>query len=137
MSNSKNNKRKAEKLQRLSNAWENLRPAKTFAGMTLTQFQAKVQPSLDSRTQAENLGDQLTQARATRNQSDSSSYKLVKLVVNAINGDPDEGEDGPLYSALGYVPESARLSGLTRKGQTTPAVVTNASETTTQTVAAK
>jgi hypothetical protein len=61
----------------------------------------------------------------------------VKLVVNAIKGDPDEGEDGPLYSALGYVPESARLSGLTRKGQTTPAVVTNASETTTQTVAAK
>ena len=58
-------------------------------------------------------------------------------MVNSVKGDPDDGEDSPFYADLGYVQTSARLSGLTRKGQTTPTVVTNASETTTQTVAAK
>lgn len=38
----------------------------------------------------------------------------VQLVVNAVRGDPDEGEDGEFYDALGYVRKSERKSGLRR-----------------------
>jgi uncharacterized protein YeeX (DUF496 family) len=31
-----------------------------------------------------------------------------------VKGDPNHGEDSPLYDALGYVRKSARKSGLTR-----------------------
>jgi hypothetical protein len=116
-----NAKLKSEKLQRLISAWTTLCPTKTFAGMTLAQFQTQVQPALDSNAQAEALSDQLVQAKMARSQTGNTSHKLVKLVVNAIKGDPTQGEDGSLYSALGYVPESARKSGLTRKKQTAPA----------------
>lgn len=113
-------KRTAERLQRLINAWETLRPTKSFAGMTLEQFKAKVAPSLNARQQLSALREQVVLSRTERHQHDVVANNLVNLVVNAIKGDPDEGEDGALYAALGYVRKSARRSGLTRKGQTTP-----------------
>jgi hypothetical protein len=50
--------------------------------------------------------------------------KLTKCIVSAVKGDPEEGADGPLYAAMGYVPESQRSAGLTRKkknGEVPPA----------------
>ena len=44
------------------------------------------------------------------------------LVVNAVKGDPAEGEDGELYEAMGYVRKSERSTGKTNK--TKPAPVT-------------
>ena len=121
-----NPKRVANKLQKLINAWTTLRPAKTFAGMTLEQFEAQVKPSLDARGQLTTLQSQTTDSRTQRRQSDGASLDLAQLVVNSVKGDPAEGENGSLYTAMGYVPKSARRSGLTRKGQTTPPVQTTA-----------
>jgi hypothetical protein len=39
------------------NAWTELRPAKSFANMTLAQFTAKIQPSLDARSALNTLAD--------------------------------------------------------------------------------
>lgn len=119
-----NPKRVAEKLQKVLNAWETLRPAKQFAGMTLEQFKAKVQPSLATRDQLTNLRTQATDSLVQRHQSDDASQELAQLVVNAVKGDIEEGENGPLYAAMGYIPKSQKRSGLTRKGQTTPQVQT-------------
>ena len=112
-------KKVAAKLQKVLDAWTTLRPAKTLAGMTLEQFKAKVQPSLDTRSQLVTLTSQTTDNRTQRHASDDASLQLVQLVVNAVKGDPEEGENGSLYAAMGYVPKSQRRSGLTRKGQTT------------------
>ena len=119
-------KKVAVKLQKLIDAWTTLRPTKSFAGMTLEQFKAKVQPSLDARGQLTTLKSQTTDSRTQRGQSDDASLDLALLVVNSVKGDPAEGESGSLYAAMGYVPKSARRSGLTRKGQTTPPVQTAA-----------
>lgn len=119
-------KRVANKLQKIVDAWQTLRPTKTLAGMTLEQFKAKVQPSLDSRSQLTTLQGQTTDSRTQRRQSDSVSNDAMSLVVNAVKGDPDEGENGALYAAMGYVPKNARRSGLTRKGLTTPPATTSA-----------
>lgn len=118
----KNAKKAAERLQKLIDAWETLRPAKTFAGMTLEQFKAKVQPSLVARTQLTVLRAKATDSLLQRHQSDGESLDWAQKVVNAVKGDVEEGEDGPLYAAMGYVPKSLKRSGLTRKGQTTPLV---------------
>lgn len=120
-----NPKRTADKLQKVVDAWQTIRPAKTFAGMTLEQFKAKVQPSLDVRDQLVNLRNQVTDSRTQRHQSDAASIELAQLVVNGVKADTEEGENGSLYAAMGYIPKNARRSGLTRKGSTTPPV-TNA-----------
>ena len=117
-----NPKRTANKLQKVVDAWQAIRPAKQFAGMTLEQFKAKVQPSLDTRDQLLNLRNQATDSRTLRRQADAGSLGLAQLVVNGVKADVEEGENGSLYAAMGYIPKSARRSGLTRKGSTTPPV---------------
>jgi len=51
----RNPKRTAQKLQKVIDAWTTLRPTKSFSGMTLEQFKAKVKPSLDLRQESANL----------------------------------------------------------------------------------
>ena len=103
------------KIAAILKAWKELRPAKTFAGMTLAQFTAKIQPSLDAREHIDDLEEDMTAALVVRDTADVESNKQILLVVNAVKGDPTEGEDGELYAAMGYVRKSDRASGLTKK----------------------
>ena len=123
-----NPKKVAAKLQKVLDAWKTLRPSKSFAGMTLEQFEAAIQPSLAVRDQLVTLQGQAVDTRNQRLQSDSTSLNLAQLVVNAVRGDVAEGENGSLYVAMGYVPKNERRSGLTRKGSTTPPVSTTAAK---------
>ena len=47
-----------------------------------------------------------------RDDADRDSLRQVALVVNAVKGDLDEGEDSDLYEAMGYTRKSERASGL-------------------------
>ena len=109
-----------KKINDIINAWESLRPAKSFAGMTLAQFKTKVQPSLDTRATITDLENKLTAAQDERDDADKISNAAVLQVVNGVKGDPAEGEDGELYEAMGYVRKSERASGLSRKTPDTP-----------------
>jgi len=111
----------SDKITDVLNAWTDLRPTKSFAGMTLAQFTAKIQPSLDARTALNTLADQTTAGFVTRDTADVESNKQVLLVVNAVKGDPTEGEDGELYAAMGYVRKSDRSTGKTNKTKPAPA----------------
>lgn len=104
-----------EKLQSVLKAWETLRPTKKFAGMTHAEFLAKVQPSLSTRAELVKLETQITAQSDLRDKADVVSNTQMALVVNSVKGDPDEGEDGELYEAMGYVRKSERKTGLTRK----------------------
>jgi hypothetical protein len=101
-------------LNQVLQAWETLRPTKTFAGMTLPQCKAKLQPSLAARASLATLEAQLTAAKDQRDEADKVSMASLQLVVNAVKGDPEEGENGELYEAMGYVRKSERASGLHR-----------------------
>lgn len=50
-----------------------------------------------------------------RNQADGATFGMCEFVVNSIKGDPDEGADGTLYEACGYVRKSERKAGLSRE----------------------
>ena len=108
------------KLERMLNAWETIAPAKSFGGMTLAQFQAATQLSLDARQHLNDLEDQTIQAITARDAADDVSLDKAQLVVNGVLADPTEGPDSALYQAFGYTRKSERKSGLTRKGQKTP-----------------
>lgn len=97
------------------NAWLTLRPSKTFSGLTLDQFREAVKPSVDVRVEIADLEGRLQAALARRDTSDTASTGIMRRVVNAVKGDPEEGEDGELYAAMGYVRKSDRSSGLTRR----------------------
>lgn len=99
-------------------AWGDLAVEKKFAGMTLEEFKLRVKPSLDTRLSLKTLKDTQINALTDRSTSDEESMRTLMLVVNAIKGDPTEGEDSALYKACGYVRKSERKSGLSRKTKT-------------------
>jgi len=59
----------------------------------------------------------VTSALDKRDDADIASLDSIKLVVNAVKGDPAETANGDLYEAMGYVRDSERSSGLSRKRQ--------------------
>lgn len=107
----------AEKLDRAVRAWETLAPDKSYGGMTLPEFKAKVQESLDARQALRAAVDRLMVAQNARTNTDAQTLQALLLVVNAIKGDPDHGDDSSLYEACGYIRKSERKSGLRRVKQ--------------------
>ncbi len=110
-----NPKAVAERFETVIQAWETLRPTKTFAGLTLAAFKAQIQPSFDARQRLLVLEAEATAMKVTREVADRISNDTALLVVNAVKGDPEEGENGELYAAMGYVRKADRRSGLTRR----------------------
>lgn len=108
-------KRNKERLDKIIAAWETHAPEKSFGGMTLAQFKAKVKPSYDSRARIVTLEQQRQGELNTRDDVDKESMAAAQAVVNGVKGDPTEGPDSALYEGFGYVRESERKSGLTRE----------------------
>jgi hypothetical protein len=103
------------KIDTVMQAWSKLRPSKTFSGLTLEQGQAGVKPSYDVRAEIADAELRLQSANARRVTVDAASLDIVRRIVNAVKSDPQEGEDGELYAAMGFVRRSDRSSGLTRR----------------------
>jgi hypothetical protein len=104
-----------EKLNKAIKGWETLAPDKSFGGMTLAQFKAKVQPSFDTREELQVLDSQIQSKQIERDAADTESLRLFQLALNGVVGDPEEGPDSDLYEAFGYTRKSQRKTGLTRK----------------------
>ena len=108
-------KNRMNKIGRVLSAWETVAADQSFAGMTLEQFKAAIQPALAARDRVTELRCELTGARQSYDRNSKGAHDTALLVVNAVKGHPDRGEDSSLYAAMGYVRKSARQSGLTRK----------------------
>lgn len=103
-----------KKLTSAINAWETLRPDKTFGGVDLAGFKATLKPSFDLRSKIAALESQLKAAKSQRTDADKVSKEALQSLVKAVVGDPEEGDDGDLYESLGYIRRSERRSGLHR-----------------------
>lgn len=108
------------KINKVLNGWQTLAPGKSFGGMTLAQFQAAVQPSLDARRNIDTLEDQLKQEMANRDAADDVAMERMQQVANGVLADPTEGPDSALYESFGYTPKRDKQSGLTRKSKKKP-----------------
>ena len=121
MANKKDSpKANQEKYDKVEAAWKDLAPGETFGGMTLAQFQARLQPSKDQREALDQLDNQMKEHITDRDDADTVSMNGVELVVNGVIGNPDFGPDSALYEAMGYIRKSERKSGLTRKKKPSP-----------------
>ncbi len=99
------------------NAWKELAPTAQFAGVTLAQFEAKVKPSFDTRTEVATLETQLSAARQSRKNADVVSNEDALNIVNGVRSTPGFGENSALYKAMGYIPKNRRKSGLVRPSE--------------------
>lgn len=79
-----------------------------------------MQPSFDRRDELDVIEAQRTGKMDERDDADKDSNAALLQLVNGVKGDPDEGEDGELYEAMGYVRKSERQSGLTHKPKPGP-----------------
>lgn len=78
-------------------------PEKPFFAMTLDQLKGAVQPCYDLRAEIAETQKRLTSLIAQCKDADASAIKLAKNIVHAVKADPAEGENSPLYAAMGYV----------------------------------
>jgi hypothetical protein len=99
----------------ITKAWERLRPAKSFGGMTLDQFKEGVKAMHDVRAELSDLEARVHDAKTRRVALDEAANRLAKIVVSGVKADREEGDDGELYAAMGFVRTSDRSSGLTRR----------------------
>ena len=114
-----------DKINEVLNAWKTLPPEKTFFGLTLTQFEARLQSSLGARSEIIHLENRLKAMQAHRKHADQENNQLLLSVVSSVKGDPEHGEDSALYQAMGYIRKSARKSGLTRNKGTNEVTTQN------------
>ena len=98
----------------VADGWSSVSPEKQFFGMTLEQFKTAVKPCYDVRTEIVDVQKRLKSLIAKRKDADAAAIKLTKNIVHAVKADPTEGENSPLYAAMGYVRANDRSSGLTR-----------------------
>ena len=98
----------------VAEGWSSVSPSKSFFGLTVDQYKEAVKPSYDIRAEIAETQKRLKSLIARRDDADAAALKLTKNVVHAVKADPTEGENSPLYAAMGYVRESDRSSGLKR-----------------------
>ncbi len=98
----------------VADGWSSVSPEKQFFGLTLDQYRAAVKPCYDIRAEIVEVQKRLKSLIAKRKDADAAAIQLTKNVVHAVKADPAEGENSPLYAAMGYVRASDRSSGLTR-----------------------
>lgn len=110
-----------EKTKTILAGWKNIRPNKSFAGLTLAEFEKRINPINTTRTDVTEKENLLKAAINAREAADKAAFAEAQLVVNAVKADRAEGEDGELYEAMGYVRKSERKTGLSRKAKTVAA----------------
>jgi hypothetical protein len=92
-----------KKILTVVDAWETLRPNVLLFGMTVHQFKSAVMPSFTKRVEIEETRVTLRRLMAERDARDRHTSKMILRVVNAVKGMPEEGDDGELYAAMGYM----------------------------------
>jgi hypothetical protein len=103
------------RIGKVNAAWKKLAPAASFAKMTYPQFSAKIKTSLDARDLVKDLEMQLADALNQRNDADRANMPVVKQVVKSVSGDVDYGSNSSLWEEMGFVRDSEKKTGLTRK----------------------
>ncbi|MCP5532843.1 MAG: hypothetical protein H7A49_10690 [Akkermansiaceae bacterium] len=111
----------AERVGIFQAAWREIATEASFAGMTLAEFETQTAPLATSMQRLRTLEVQTAAELKARDEADAAARETMRIVANAVRGDPAYGEDSQLYRAMGFVPLSERQSGLTRRSPDAPA----------------
>ncbi len=95
-------------------AWEQLAPNDEFAGYTLVQFKALVEPSLEARRRLDELDLEFNRWLVAREQADDHAWGEYLKVIHGMRAHPKHGDNAAIIRAQGYITDMDRASGLTR-----------------------
>jgi hypothetical protein len=115
-----NNKKIRERVTQMNSAWAQGAPSARFNGISQTDFDTRINAAL-----AEDQGIADDEARLSLRKSHRDGLwqglndDSIK-VRDGIEGDPGFGRGHPLLDAMGFVSNSQRKSGLTRKKKAAP-----------------
>lgn len=108
----------SSRLAKQAAAWKELAPDDQFAGMGLAAFEAVLSKGSQVQKEVNHLTALLRAALKRRREYEREAMAVSKRVALAMKSHPAHGEDSPLVRASGFVTESERRSGLTRKNKT-------------------
>ena len=104
-------------------SWAEYAQGKSFAGMSLAEFEVKSKEPLDVRKDLADARTKVNGLILKRDKADDTLNEDLLLIAHAIRADKDFGEDCPFYRSLGFVPKSERKKGR-RKGDSPALPVT-------------
>lgn len=112
---SKNPGRTFRRISSVASAWKNLASDETFAGMTVEDFHRAIGPSFAAREKIAALETEMVAAIQGRTLADAKSHALTSSVLYSILASQDPKISEGLYRAMGFIPDSEKASGLTRR----------------------
>ena len=111
-------KRIRERVNKMNNAWAQGAPTAVFNGISQSAFNTKVQAAGGADREIDEIEAQLAIKKRDRDGLyDDLNTDSVKI-RDGIEGHPDFGKDHPILEPMGFVRESERRTGLTRKKTT-------------------
>lgn len=113
------NKRIREQSNVMNDAWVEGAAAVNFNGIKQTDFQTKIESAAAKDAAIADTEAQLKMMKDVRDDEYKSLDQDRSKVGQGVAGNPDYGNDSPLYGAMGFVRKSERASGLTRKKKPT------------------
>jgi hypothetical protein len=111
-------KKNEEIIRRALNALRDLAPEKTFSGKKLADLEAQAERSFAPRRKLIELDNEEKRQITIRETEDKKTLKMIEQIVAGVIGDDDFGKDSALYEAFGFIRESERKTGNTRKKKT-------------------
>lgn len=104
-----------ERVTKMSNAWGQGAATVTFKGIKQADFQTAIQTAAAADLEIANLEAQLSMKKDHRDGLYAGLNTDSVKIRDGVEGNEDFGPDHPMYEAMGFVRESTRKSGLTRK----------------------
>jgi hypothetical protein len=89
-------------------------------GITQAQFTAATEAAMTARDDIAYAKALLSSLVGQRVLADLELRKALRLVANGVGGNPQYGDHGSLYRAMGFVPTGERATGKTNVNSAAP-----------------
>jgi len=113
-------KRIRERVTQMNDGWAQGAPTADFGGISQTQFDTKIKAAAAADQEIDELEAALTLKKQSRDGLYAALHEDSVKILAGLKGDPAYGDDHPLVDAMGFVRESNRKTGLTRKKESKP-----------------
>lgn len=108
-----------EKINVMNDAWFEGAKSTVFNGIAQGDFQAAIEAAAADDAAIADLEAEIKMKRDVRDDKYKALDQDRSKIGMGVAGDPNFGNDSPLYGAMGFVRKSERASGLTRKKKPT------------------
>ena len=109
-----------ERVTQMNDGWSQGAENTAFSGITQTQFDTRIKAAAAFDREVEEMEAALVLKKQFRDGLYEALNDDSVRIIAAVKIHPDYGDDHPLVDAMGFVRDSERKSGLTRKKEPKP-----------------